>query len=77
MEYYKARTKDRTEWIPSYSVRVDWEKCTGCGECVRVCSRDVYVLIEQEGRTVAHNPNAGNCVGDGSCARVCPSNALH
>jgi NAD-dependent dihydropyrimidine dehydrogenase PreA subunit len=76
MGYYRALTKDGGEWIPSYSVRVDREKCTGCGECVRVCSRDVYVLTEYEGRTVADNPNAGNCVGDGSCARVCPSAAL-
>jgi NAD-dependent dihydropyrimidine dehydrogenase PreA subunit len=74
--YYTALTKDGRAWVPSYSEAVDWDKCTGCGQCVEVCSRDVYVLIEYEGRTVADSPNAGNCVGDGSCARVCPAHAL-
>ena len=76
MKYYKALTKDRRPWTPSYSVAVNKEKCTGCGMCVQVCSRDVYVLTPYEGRTVADNPNAGNCVGDGSCSRVCPAEAL-
>ena len=76
VKYYTALTKDGREWTPSYSIGVDKEKCTGCGMCVDVCSRDVYVLIEHEGRKVADNPNAGNCVGDGSCNRVCPVQAL-
>ncbi len=76
MKYYQARTKDGRLWTPSYSVGVDKEKCTGCGMCVEVCSRDVYVMIDHEGRQVADNPNAGNCVGDGSCNRVCPAEAL-
>jgi NAD-dependent dihydropyrimidine dehydrogenase PreA subunit len=76
VKYYTASTKDGREWTPSYSIGVDKEKCTGCGMCVDVCSRDVYVLIEHEGRKVADNPNAGNCVGDGSCNRVCPVQAL-
>ncbi|MFC1833667.1 4Fe-4S binding protein [Thermodesulfobacteriota bacterium] len=76
MKHYQALTKDGRPWTPSYSVGVDQEKCSGCGMCVEVCSRDVYVMIEHEGRTVADNPNAGNCVGDGSCDRVCPSEAL-
>ena len=75
-KYVTGLTKDGSSWIPSYSEGVDREKCTGCGMCVTVCSRDVYVLIEHNGRTVADNPDAGNCVGDGSCAKVCPAQAL-
>lgn len=74
--YRTCLTKDGSAWTPSYSEGVDWEKCTGCGMCVAVCSRDVYVLIERDGRTVADNPNACNCVGDGSCVKVCPAQAL-
>lgn len=76
MEYYQALTKNGRRWTPSYSVGVDKDLCTGCGMCLQVCSRDVYILIEHGGRVVADNPNAGNCVGDGSCNRVCPVQAL-
>ncbi|MGQ9655330.1 MAG: 4Fe-4S binding protein [Thermodesulfobacteriota bacterium] len=75
-KYRTCLTKDGSAWTPSYSEGVDWERCTGCGMCVTVCSRDVYVLIQRDGRTVADNPNAGNCVGDGSCVKVCPAQAL-
>ena len=77
MKYYQALTKDGKPWTPSYSVGVDKENCTGCGMCVEVCSRDVYEMVDYDGRQVADNPNAGNCVGDGSCSRVCPAEALH
>lgn len=52
------------------AVRVDEEKCTGCGSCVEVCPtaaitvKDIAVVNEDE------------CVECGSCVDECPNGAL-
>lgn len=47
---------------------IDHKKCTGCGECVRLCRfgavRDDYII------------NTLSCEGCGVCARFCPEKAI-
>nr|WP_321443224.1 ferredoxin III, nif-specific [uncultured Cohaesibacter sp.] len=36
------------EWVPQFVEALDSTKCIGCGRCFRVCSRDVFELVERE-----------------------------
>ncbi len=42
-----------------YDVKVDKEKCVGCGECVEICPVDVYEIIDEKSVPV----NAEECLG--------------
>jgi anaerobic carbon-monoxide dehydrogenase iron sulfur subunit len=48
-------------------VRVDREKCSGCGECVKVCDK---LFLSPEGS------KALMCNQCGACIRFCPEGAL-
>ena len=49
-----------------FITNVDLRKCTGCGECVKICPVQVYELDPDGTR----NPvNAGECVGCMSCVK--------
>ncbi len=74
--YYQGETKSGEKWTPAFIEYVDKEKCTGCGMCVKVCSRGVYELQELNGKKISVVVNAGNCVGDGSCHMVCKQNSI-
>lgn len=53
--------------IALYKYSIDNEKCTGCGECARVCKMNV---------NVRKNPNSGECIRCGDCIAQCPENAI-
>ena len=42
MSAYK--TRDGSDWMPSYLTAIDPSTCIGCGRCYKVCSRDVMHL---------------------------------
>ena len=52
-------------------VRIDADRCTGCGECVKVCA---YSALARVGDTAIVFP--GLCHGCGGCVDVCPENAI-
>ncbi len=58
---------DRTQRIVS---EVEREKCTGCGNCVRVCIYDAIKL--EDGKAVVTEL----CKGCGLCREVCPTRAI-
>ncbi|WP_316859714.1 ferredoxin III, nif-specific [uncultured Cohaesibacter sp.] len=37
-----------SEWTPQFVEALDSKKCIGCGRCFRVCSRNVFELVERE-----------------------------
>ena len=52
-------------------VRIDADRCTGCGECVKVCA---YSALARVGDTAIVFP--GLCHGCGGCVDVCPEAAI-
>ena len=55
-----------------FNVSLDREKCTGCEECLEVCSSDVFEM--RNGRSVP--VNAKDCIGCESCIEVCEPQAI-
>jgi len=53
-------------------VRIDEEKCDGCGECIPSCAEGAIQLIDGKARLVAENL----CDGLGACLGECPQGAI-
>jgi MinD superfamily P-loop ATPase len=53
-------------------VRIDEEKCTGCGLCVTPCAEGAIEIIDGKARVVKEEL----CDGAGFCLAVCPEAAL-
>jgi len=52
-------------------VRVDLDKCIGCGQCFKVCIFDARKM--ENGKAVI---NQENCMGCGRCEMICPNKAV-
>ncbi|MBN1922283.1 MAG: 4Fe-4S binding protein [Anaerolineae bacterium] len=52
-------------------VSIDIERCTGCGECLRVCSAGAITLDGGKARV-----DFSRCLGCEACALVCPNGAV-
>ena len=50
--------------ISFFGIRVDENKCTRCGACVRACKTDVRRVCD------------GECIQCGECMKRCPENAI-
>jgi ferredoxin len=55
------------------TLRLDGEKCVGCGMCLLVCPHAVLGLTN--GRV--HIENRDACMECGACAQNCPVKAIH
>jgi len=54
------------------TIKVDYDKCKGHGECVRACPGSVYELAD--GKTVA--THIFDCIECCTCIEVCPEHAI-
>ncbi len=54
-----------------YLVRVDPERCNGCGECAKMCQGDVF---EVSSKACAVRPE--NCLGCRACVALCQREAI-
>ncbi len=54
-----------------WSVKVDQERCNGCGACVESCPGEVYVLVDGRASVV----QADDCHGCHTCEAVCEQEA--
>ena len=54
------------------TLKLDSEKCVGCGECLRVCPHGVLELNGAK----AVVKDADDCIECGACAMNCPMNAV-
>ncbi|MCK4563600.1 MAG: ATP-binding protein [Verrucomicrobia bacterium] len=61
----------RKEKVYSLVPTVDAEKCTGCGECGRVCQ--FSAIISLGSKTMVFPELCHSC---GGCARICPTGAI-
>jgi NAD-dependent dihydropyrimidine dehydrogenase PreA subunit len=54
------------------TIKIDYDKCKGHGECVDACPSEVYEL--QGGKAVPINID--QCIECCTCVEVCPENAI-
>lgn len=52
--------------------KVDEHKCTGCGECGKICRYSAIVCVKEKALTFPEL-----CHGCGGCTLVCPAEAIH
>ena len=53
-------------------VRIDAEKCDGCGLCVDACHEGALALVDGKARLVSES----YCDGLGNCLPECPAGAI-
>lgn len=53
-------------------IKIDEERCTGCGECVLACAESALQIVDGKARVVAEIL----CDGLGACLGGCPEGAL-
>jgi NAD-dependent dihydropyrimidine dehydrogenase PreA subunit len=54
--------------------RIEPDKCTGCGNCVKACSVDVIRMDEGTKKAVIKYPE--DCIVCGYCELDCPENVI-
>jgi len=54
------------------AVKVNKDKCDGCGTCVDVCPVEVFEVIEE--KSTVKNPN--ECLACRACEVQCPNSAI-
>ena len=57
--------------VSSFTLSVDEEECTGCGDCVDRCQ--VFAITLEDDKLVL---NVERCIGCGLCVSDCPTGAL-
>lgn len=53
-------------------IKIDEEKCTGCGACVDACHEGAIALIDGKARLIRED----YCDGLGDCLPICPADAI-
>ena len=53
------------------AVKIDEEKCTGCGSCVEVCPVDALKLENDKAKV-----DGDTCIDCGTCVDECPVEAI-
>ena len=73
---------NNTKQVTWASIKIDIDRCIGCGMCVRACPAD---SIRIENKKAAMKPAGGRinseaglsqCMGCGDCMALCPAGAI-
>lgn len=63
-------------------IKVNAEKCKGCGLCVSVCPKDVFSIskdkksLNKAGHYAAGAERPDQCIACLGCALICPDGAI-
>ncbi|MHA2473667.1 MAG: DUF362 domain-containing protein [Promethearchaeota archaeon] len=57
--------------MEGWKIKVDHDKCVGCGECVEICPFNFRKVVDGK---VSVDPD--QCIGCGRCLNVCPEGAI-
>jgi NAD-dependent dihydropyrimidine dehydrogenase PreA subunit len=73
----KVNTSERfpgVEWIGDTGdfVQVDEAKCTGCGDCLKICLADCFAITDKTAKV----RSLDECMECASCWYVCPTEAI-
>jgi NAD-dependent dihydropyrimidine dehydrogenase PreA subunit len=62
------------EWVGDAAdfIKVDEAKCTGCGDCLRVCLAQCFEVVQKKARV----RSLAECMECASCWYVCPAEAI-
>lgn len=53
-------------------IRVNGEKCIGCGQCISACNESAIALVDGKAKLI----NERHCDGLGKCLPICPVDAI-
>jgi UDP-glucose 4-epimerase len=70
MKYINSDYKNYIKPMEGVTITTDPDKCTGCGECFKVCIYDGLKMVK--GKAV----HTKNCLVCGHCEMVCPNKAI-
>jgi NAD-dependent dihydropyrimidine dehydrogenase PreA subunit len=51
---------------------VDWDKCTGCGDCINACPVNCFEMSGDKSLPY----RSSYCINCGTCKEVCPVDAI-
>jgi NAD-dependent dihydropyrimidine dehydrogenase PreA subunit len=73
-----ARTSEEfpgVEWVDGTGnfIRIDEERCTGCGNCIRVCLAECFEIVEKRAKI----RSLELCMECASCWYVCSDGAIY
>lgn len=55
------------------TLKLDSDKCVGCGRCIEVCPHKVFRINEAKAEII----NKDGCMECGACAKNCAFNAIY
>ena len=55
-----------------WTIEIDEDKCTGCGECVNICPSEVFEVVNDKSTC----PKVDDCSECGVCVDTCPEKAI-
>jgi UDP-glucose 4-epimerase len=70
MKYINSDYKNYIKPMEGVTITTDPDKCTGCGECFKVCIYDGLKMVK--GKAV----HTKNCLVCGHCEMICPNKAI-
>ncbi len=70
--FYRLQFASEPFIITEMRPHISEERCTKCGECVRICPYEVFQ--DQDGRVVVAAPE--DCIECTACEEACPQHAV-